>query len=975
MEDAGLRGTINLSIKEDDMEAVLRFVPDEEGEVWDRKKILSLLEEKGIPEEMIDTKALDSFLEEGMITVAKGTPPQNPQDEIIEWEELSVPEKRQAEAHAVMENAGPPQIVLTRVEKTERKKKREKPGKLPFGQPKTEIVTVVDKKEITEPAPIDPKITSVAWVETGDKIATLTPAKPGKMGKDVFGTPLLVEEEPKIGLYPGNGVEKRHTEVTAKKTGFLRRGSNWAEVIPFEDHTWDLKLSADNADCLIDFTPGNRAAELPTAGDIALRAEELGYNTEYLESPEEIRALLAEAVKKEKTLEGASLSLHADAEIDISVTEDNLKAFLRLVKGRGGGKKLSLKEIGGALKESGIKGFRTEKVKADIIDFFRGTDFVLEDYLLAEGKPPEDPGEAEVEFTVTPLSEKEEEKVRRRLEEPADVGALDEVRRMGFVVRHQPVLHVIPPEKGVPGRDVYGRELKPKEPVIPEVVLLGNVKEEGREYVAERAGLFQAAEADGRIPVRVVPYREGKAELRMTEDKMKAYLTIVPAEGGGTNPELETVLRMIKERGIARGVREERVEEAVRTAEAGEPVEEMLVAVGEEPRHATRNQIEFSVDVADGSKVSIRKDGSVDYRNQNRITLVKKGQPLARLMPPEETGKDGFDLTGKTVPAKSFQGYDIEIGEGVHREEEDDGSVKLTAEYEGKLLYDKKSIAVKRVHVVDGDVDLSSGNVKFKGAVQVKGSVESGFTVLAGDSITIGESVDGALLSAEGDITINQGVKGRGKAVIRTKGAIKAGFAEQSTLLAVHDVQLKNHCFRSFVKTNGKIRLIGEKGHFIGGSARARMGLEVNNLGAVSGIKTEVSFGQDYLVADQIEAEEREIEKIKKKLLEFDSFMAKMEKEGNRAKLEQARKEKFKIMKIMEKRSLRLFTFREKFEQHFPGEIKIRGTVFPGVVIESHGRFLEIKEEKKNIVISFDLENGQIREAPAGSNAETRVRQ
>jgi hypothetical protein len=243
--------------------------------------------------------------------------------------------------------------------------------------------------------------------------------------------------------------------------------------------------------------------------------------------------------------------------------------------------------------------------------------------------------------------------------------------------------------------------------------------------------------------------------------------------------------------------------------------------------------------------------------------------------------------------------------------------------------------------------------------------VESGFTVLAGDTITVGESVDGALLSADGEITINQGVKGRGKAVVRTKQSIKAGFAEQSTLLAVHDVQLKNHCFRSFVKTNGRIRLVGEKGHFIGGSARTRMGMEVNNLGAVSGIKTEVSFGQDYLVADQIEAEEREIEKIKKKLLEFDSFMTKMEKEGNRAKLEQARKEKFKLMKIMEKRSLRLFTFREKFEQHFPGEIKIRGTVFPGVVIESHGRILEIKEEKKNILISFDLENGQIKEAPA----------
>ena len=155
-----------------------------------------------------------------------------------------------------------------------------------------------------------------------------------------------------------------------------------------------------------------------------------------------------------------------------------------------------------------------------------------------------------------------------------------------------------------------------------------------------------------------------------------------------------------------------------------------------------------------------------------------------------------------------------------------------------------------------------------------------------------------------------------------------------------------------------------EKGSLIGGYIQEKKGLEVMNLGAKNGMKTEVFFGQDYLVADQIQVEEKEIEKLKKKTLEYDNLMNRLEKNGERGKLEKVRKEKLKLLKIMEKRSYRLFTFRERFEEHFPSEIKIRGTLYPGVIVESHGRYYEAKDEKKSIKLVFDQETGQIKEEP-----------
>jgi uncharacterized protein (DUF342 family) len=180
----------------------------------------------------------------------------------------------------------------------------------------------------------------------------------------------------------------------------------------------------------------------------------------------------------------------------------------------------------------------------------------------------------------------------------------------------------------------------------------------------------------------------------------------------------------------------------------------------------------------------------------------------------------------------------------------------------------------------------------------------------------------------------------------------------------VGDVRIKNACLRCQVKSNGKLTLETDKGNFVGGVARVRGGIEVMNLGGESGSRTEVSFGQDYLIKDQIESEESEIEKVKMQIVKIDSAMHIFEKEGQRLNLEKARQEKLKLLKIIEKRSVRLFTLREKFEEHYPGDVRVRGTVYPGTVIESHGRFHEVKKKSTKVMFFFNPEVGHIQEKP-----------
>lgn len=83
---------------------------------------------------------------------------------------------------------------------------------------------------------------------------------------------------------------------------------------------------------------------------------------------------------------------------------------------------------------------------------------------------------------------------------------------------------------------------------------------------------------------------------------------------------------------------------------------------------------------------------------------------------------------------------------------------------------------------------------------------------------------------------------------------------------------------------------------------------------------------------------------------------------SNQHALESLRKKKVIALKAMEKRGLRLFSLRERFEEHYESAVVVKGTVYPGVTLESHGRTLEVTNERKNVTFKFDQRSGHITE-------------
>lgn len=87
------------------------------------------------------------------------------------------------------------------------------------------------------------------------------------------------------------------------------------------------------------------------------------------------------------------------------------------------------------------------------------------------------------------------------------------------------------------------------------------------------------------------------------------------------------------------------------------------------------------------------------------------------------------------------------------------------------------------MYEVNGNLDMSMGNIDFNGDVNITGSVRSGVTVHAMGSIYVGGFVEGATLIAGKDIVLKDGVNTKNSGKIEAGGNISGRFLRIQRLL------------------------------------------------------------------------------------------------------------------------------------------------------------------------------------------------
>lgn len=957
-----IKGKLEVLIDADEHQAHIRFDPNGPEQRWDSDKIDELLDRNdvvaGIRDEVIDRLLIElPRQKEGKVyeNVAVFEPPEEPSPETVTLTVDEIPEDLIPYRDKALIRAGAPQITETRTEKVQNLSgegdKKGLFGKLSRDKEPVDLRETIKTVRIA----VDPSVLEVRFCQKGVKIGDYRPPFSGKAGRTVKGNPVPPEKIAFKKFYIGRGIERRGGAFFAVETGFLRVGENWMDIAPFSAHEWSLSGDPSAGSFLLDFRPGMATLPPPAKEDLARFLDSSGISEDRRVPLDEIYRAILSALEKGAPLIGYPLCTGRDSEIRVDINPSQTRAELYLSKPGGDGAPLSLKAIGEALSAARIPKLDIERIKGEIQAFVksRKTETVI---LLAEGKLPRRGKDKTLNYQVTFLAENELIRITERiLQSPeffqqlrsASIFPPEKINRMAFVRKGDPLFSISSAGEGEPGLDVFGHRIPGIGGNEPNITFYeGVIFKDGVAY-AEQDGIFDLGETEPEgFLVRVRQHRDAGILVSVSENRMNAFVSVVRAEGTGCTVSRETVMEALEAAGVISGIREDLVLDLVDKAEAGDMIADFLVAEGRLPA-GNEAVLKFLVPIEMGKQSSIN---------------IRKDDVFAEIYNYENDTSLGYDVLGEKLDLEMGSGLQIEIGENIHKDPQGEKTV-LSAEKNGRLLYDGKSLSIKDRLSVQGDVSLKTGGIKFPGSVDIEGSVLSRVTVSAGENIRISEVVQDAFVSSDGNLQIGKGIKGGRKAVVRASGTLSFGFAEEANLLSVGDIQVGRAIMLCQVKCNGKIRGQGDS-RLIGGVIKAKDGLEIGVIGSERGAKTVISFGQDYLVENQISVVNAELEKLRAFTDKLDEIMERLEKSPDKSKLLEIRKKKLQTLKMIEKKNLRLFLLKEKFEAHFPSEVRILDRIYPGVVIESHGRILEINEERKGFTVLFDPSNGKLMEKP-----------
>jgi len=395
--------------------------------------------------------------------------------------------------------------------------------------------------------------------------------------------------------------------------------------------------------------------------------------------------------------------------------------------------------------------------------------------------------------------------------------------------------------------------------------------------------------------------------IHLGSGNLSAAADFFPAKGRGAPLTFEMARSKLAELGITTGIHEDVIRRMCGSAGI---LNGVVIAEAIAPGKGENARIEQYVAISKRSKAKVRKNGSVDFRELGEITAVIPGQKLFRRIPPSQ-GKSGKDIMGNEIPGLFGKNIRIVLGKGAAFDELDPNLVVAAAE--GELILKNGVLHVSEVHEVPGDVDYSTGNLKFLGSILIKGSVRSGFRIEAGGNVQINGNVEDAAVLAECDVSVLGGFAGTGQGLIRAGNDVFIKFVENQNVDAGRDIILTGVSYHSRLRAGRSILAKSGAGAIVGGSSEAKHSVEAARFGSVACTPTIIKVGIDPTLSERLKCIEEEIEKIRKtneKLEQSVIFLYKLKIDNNGRlppdkaalleKLEAARKNLPKRLEILE---------------------------------------------------------------------------
>lgn len=230
--------------------------------------------------------------------------------------------------------------------------------------------------------------------------------------------------------------------------------------------------------------------------------------------------------------------------------------------------------------------------------------------------------------------------------------------------------------------------------------------------------------------------------------KESKNLTLDIDEKDGEYPPIVTKREIQEEllrAGITFGIDEEALELITKNREA----EKVLIAKGIKAKPPTDDKIRIFF-LNEKKSYDSESQDQIDYRNFNPITSVKANELIAEIIK-GENGVDGKNIFSKTIFGKAKKNIVFSTGYGARLKDN-----LIYSTIDGKPKFYKSTFLVEPIYILNKDVSIATGNIKFPSNVEINGKVNEGMKVISGGSVL----VKGGTFSSEIEAKSNSKILG-----------------------------------------------------------------------------------------------------------------------------------------------------------------------------------------------------------------------
>ncbi len=358
--------------------------------------------------------------------------------------------------------------------------------------------------------------------------------------------------------------------------------------------------------------------------------------------------------------------------------------------------------------------------------------------------------------------------------------------------------------------------------------------------------------------------------LRVTEDGM-AVLLDCDITTDELDPLVVALGKELKKLGIKDPPGQKQLKEQLHHAAKEDPhLVDFVLIKGKPPVPPQHGRVDWADDFFSTGFVIDKKTGRADYRQKAAHESVTKGTLLARQIP-GKAGKDGQNVFGKPIPAGKPMENFPEVGENVRFSTQEN---TYYANTDGRVRLVNDVLSVDEIYVIQGNVDMTTGNISHTGAVVVNKDVLNGAKIEAVGKIEVHGMVESAEIRTSGDLAVHGGIRQSEDHMIVVEGSIHAKFIDGGYIQANGDIVVESEIVNSTVKTLGSV--ITPEGHIVGGKIVALKGIYVGHAGSKAYTPTMLVAGENFSIGNKLSLSKKKIKRIEEGLTKLKSFVDKL---------------------------------------------------------------------------------------------------